>query len=62
MVLIVGFSVHWWLTGQESAVLIGVGVTLMTTGSIQAALERASKQLYKGNPPEEDQHRAEDAP
>lgn len=53
MMLIVGFSIHWWLSGQESSVLIGVGVTLILTGSVQSAYERAQRKLYKGNPPEE---------
>lgn len=54
MSLIIGFSIHWWLTGQESALLIGVGVTLTTAGSLQGGFEKARAQLYKGNPPEED--------
>lgn len=59
MALIVGFSVHWWQSGQESALLIGVGATLATAGSVQGAYEKASRKLYKGNPPEEEIKRKE---
>lgn len=62
MLLIVGFSIHWWTTGRESSVLIGVGVTLMLTGSIQSAYERAQRKLYKGNAPEETRLELEEDP
>lgn len=42
-------------TGQESALLVGVGVTLVTTGVVQSGLNRLRRDLYKGNPPEEEE-------
>lgn len=40
-------------TGQESALLVGVGVTLVTTGVVQSGYAKLKRELYKGNPPEE---------
>lgn len=45
---IAAFGVHWWQTGQESALLVGAGLTLATAGVGQAAYQRFSKRLYKG--------------
>lgn len=40
-------------TGQESALLVGVGVTLATVGTVQGGWAKLKRELYKGNPPEE---------
>lgn len=54
LLLIAAFSIHWWLTGQESALLVGVGVTLATLGGLNGANQRLKRRLYKGRREEED--------
>lgn len=54
LLLIAAFSIHWWLTDQESALFVGVGVTLATIGGFQGANQRLKRRLYKGAPEEED--------
>lgn len=53
LVIIAVFVVVKIETGQESALLVGAGVTLVTTGVVQSGLRKLKRDLYKGNPPEE---------
>lgn len=53
LVIIAVFVVLKIETGQESALLVGVGVTLVTTGVVQSGYNKFKRELYKGNPPEE---------
>lgn len=40
-------------SGQESALLVGVGVTFVIGGTAQGAWNKFKRDLYKGNQPEE---------
>lgn len=55
LAIIVTFVVIKISTGQESALLVGVGMTLATLGSVQGGWNKLKRDLYKGNPPEEEQ-------
>lgn len=53
LAMIVAFSIHWWTTGQESELLVGVGVIFATAGFAQGGYERLKRSLYKGDRDEE---------
>jgi hypothetical protein len=53
LLIIAVFVVVKVTTGQESPLLVGAGVTLATLGGLQGGWQRLKRDLYKGNPPEE---------
>lgn len=54
LVLITVFVIVKIKTGQESALLVGVGVTFAVAGGAQGAYNRAKRSIYKGQPHEGD--------
>lgn len=55
LALITVFVVVKIKTGQESALLVGVGVTFAVAGGAQGAYNRAKRTIYKGQPSEGEQ-------
>lgn len=59
LMLITGSAVFWAITGRESALFVGAGVTLATLGWIQRAFVTVQERLPRYDPPELPEETAE---